>query len=84
MFTGQIIGIIIISILIIIQLYWNYINLFNWVDSKGKKPKHYVCTYIFSWFVAIIPIAGLVFNLLMTIPMLLVNYKCTSFLFNKK
>lgn len=59
--------------LIILQLIWNYNNLYSFIDKNNNLIKYHKYKYYYSWLISILPIIGAIYNLIWTIT-----------LFNKK
>ena len=57
------IGIIIGIITIIIALVFNYINLYTMYDYD-ERVKHWVISYYIGWLIALIPIYGIIHQLI--------------------
>lgn len=76
------IGIIIGIITIIIALVFNYINLYTMYEYNNERVKHWVISYYVSWIIALIPIYGIIHELIWFIVQLgICEYNCKAKIF---
>lgn len=77
------IGIVIGVLSVIIALVMNYMNLYTMYDGN-EKVKHYLINYYIGWIIAIIPFAGLLYQIIwFSIQTFVLEYSCKSIFFRE-